>query len=592
MKKRFVIASCALVCALGLQAQELTIKVDSKGKIGFADAQGQQVVPFQYTSAQPFEEGISIVSKGDKFGAVNASGRQVVKPQYDEVSRWGNGLLLLKKGKKWGLASGSTGELVVPVSYGYISRPNRFGKAWLVKGGKIAKQMVSTASGAQEQKQVLLNGKIGIVDADGKIAIVPKQKALFEFSYISNNLLKGSYILSPSANITMGDTLATNCQYMGYSSTPGTRVNAGVMKGDGTIILQPKKHTYVTMPSSGMIAWVNTSKKNTTFGYQNVETKAEFEVLTVKGTADGQSQNENFFYVSDFHGDLAAVNTTSGEYQFIDKTGGTVQTGFQTVKHSNKSAAWAGFKKSGECILLNEKGTNLLPDGITVENVQFSETADNGNNLAVKKDGKWGVLDLKGNTVVNFDYESAQICHDVVVVSADGGKYGVVNLSNQTLVPTAYKVVFNPREAKAKMIWVVKDDNLCYAYNVQTKKVVTKGYDDVTNFFKGFAFVAPKDIVKTDNQTTRAMMGYNVTDEAFNKQWEKHNFGQIINENDEVCAAGPYHISMFVKVATMLQQSGTKKLTLSQDKALRLNLTKEQRSYPMKTKIDEGDWDF
>lgn len=594
MKKRFVIASCALFCALGLQAQELSLKVDSKGKIGFVDAQGQQVVPFRYSSAQPFEKGVSIVSKGDKFGAVNASGNEVVKPQYDEVSRWGNGLLLLKKGKKWGLANATTGELVVPVSYGYISRPNRFGKAWLVKGGKPTKQMVTTASGAQEQQQVLLNGKVGIVNADGTIAIQPKQKGLFEFDYLDSGVLTGSYILSPSALITMGDTLDTDCQYMGYSSTPGTRVNAGVMKGDGTIILQPKKHTYVAAPSNSMMAWVNTSKKGMTFGYQNVETKTEFQVLDFKSNADPKKQanDENFFYVSSFYGDLAAVGTMEGEYKFINNTGNTLQEGFQTVRHSNKSAAWAGIKKSGGCVLLNEKGANLLPDGLTVEDVAFSELADDGNYLAVRKGGKWGVLDLKGNTVVNFDYASAGICHDIVVVSNEDGKFGVVNLANKTLVPTAYSKVFNPRETKAKMIWVKKTDGLWYAYNVQKQKEATKGYANATNFLNGFAFAAPKGIVKSDNQITRAMVGYNVSDDSFNQQWSNSEFGQIINENDEVCAAGPYYRPLFTKVVTMLQQKGAKKLTLSQDKALRLDLTKEQRSYPMQTKIDEGDWDF
>ncbi len=596
MKKRFVVASCVLMCALGLQAQELSLKINTKGKIGFVDAQGQQVVPFQYTSAQPFEEGISIVSKGDKFGAVNASGKEVVKPQYDEISRWGNGLLLLHKGKNFGLANGTTGQIVVPVSYSYISRPNRFGKAWLVKGGKPTKQMVTTESGAQEQQQVLLNGKVGIVTADGAVSIVPKQKALFEFNYIDNNLLKGSYILSPSAHITMGDTLDTDCQYMGFSSTPGLRQNAGVMKGDGTIILQPKKHVYVAMPHEGMMAWVNTTKKSMTFGYQNVETKTEFQVLTLntKGNADTDklAKDANFFYLTDFHGNLAAVNTTDGEYQFIDNTGNVVQSGFQTVRHSNKSAAWAGIKKSGECVLLNEKGGNLLPDGMTVEDVAFSELADDGNYLAVKRDGKWGVTDLKGNTAVNFDYAGIRLCRDVAVVSTDAGKYGVVNLSNQTLIPTEYSAVFNPRESKAKMVWVKKDDGLWYAYNVQKGQVATKGYANATNFLYGFAFAAPKDLAKNDNQITRAMVGYNVKDETFNKCWKDDQFGQIINENDEVCAAGPYYISTFAKVATRLHQDGTKKLTLNQDKALRLSMTKEQRSYPMNIKIEEGDWDF
>ena len=57
------------------------------GKWGYIDAQGVQVVPFQFDTASAFnEKGQAIVALGEKYGMINAKGTYIVNPQFDSLS--------------------------------------------------------------------------------------------------------------------------------------------------------------------------------------------------------------------------------------------------------------------------------------------------------------------------------------------------------------------------------------------------------------------------------------------------------------------------------------------------------------------------
>ena len=54
MKLKFVLSLAMILSTCCIQAQELKIHVDNKGKVGFADKNGNVVIKCQYESAQPF----------------------------------------------------------------------------------------------------------------------------------------------------------------------------------------------------------------------------------------------------------------------------------------------------------------------------------------------------------------------------------------------------------------------------------------------------------------------------------------------------------------------------------------------------------
>ena len=155
------------------QAQELKILVNKKGKIGYADLNGNEVIKCQYESAQPFNNGIAIVTKSGKSGIIDATGKVLLPLKYTQILTWNNELYIIKDGKKMGLAD-HQGKVVLPANYSHISRPNCYGKALVAVGGKAT---------ANEKKTYMANAKYGIIDTRGNILVTPKYKGLYEFSF-------------------------------------------------------------------------------------------------------------------------------------------------------------------------------------------------------------------------------------------------------------------------------------------------------------------------------------------------------------------------------------------------------------------------
>lgn len=84
----------------------------------------------------------------------------------------------------------------------------------------------------------------------------------------------------------------------------------------------------------------------------------------------------------------------------------------------------------------NEKA--LVPEDISAypiyENLLYSQKEAFG----LKKDGKYGFLDLKGNELIPFMYESAgSFSEGLAPVSIDG-KFGYINLKNEIMIPFEY----------------------------------------------------------------------------------------------------------------------------------------------------------
>lgn len=139
----------AAFLAASVQAQDLKISLNKKGKVGFVDSQGNVVVKCIYDSATPFEKGISIVTKSGKSGIIDASGKVLLPLKYTQIYPWANGLYLVKNGKKMGLAK-SNGQIALDVKYSHISKINCYGKALVALGGKNA---------TAEKKNYMANAK-------------------------------------------------------------------------------------------------------------------------------------------------------------------------------------------------------------------------------------------------------------------------------------------------------------------------------------------------------------------------------------------------------------------------------------------------
>lgn len=97
-------------------------KVANKKLWGFANEQGEEVIPCKYDKVAVFGflNGYAPVLKGEFCGIINEQGDEVVPCEYDHVNLFSEGLAGVEKNGLWGF-SNEFGEVVIPCQYEAIS---------------------------------------------------------------------------------------------------------------------------------------------------------------------------------------------------------------------------------------------------------------------------------------------------------------------------------------------------------------------------------------------------------------------------------------------------------------------------------------
>jgi hypothetical protein len=90
------------------------------GVWGYVDAVGKTMIPFQYSEAFPFHDGLACVRELEKstFGFINHQGVLTVPAAYDQAELFSEGLALVRRAKKAGFVN-TCGSLVIPMQYDF-----------------------------------------------------------------------------------------------------------------------------------------------------------------------------------------------------------------------------------------------------------------------------------------------------------------------------------------------------------------------------------------------------------------------------------------------------------------------------------------
>ena len=565
---------------MNAQAQDLKIHVNKKGKIGFVDQNGNEVIKCQYDSAQPFKEGTAIVTKGGKSGIIDVSGKAILPLKYTQITVWNEGLYQIKDGKKNGLTD-HHGKVVLPVNYSHISKPNSFGKALIALGGKAT---------TNEKKTYMANAKYGIIDAQGNVLVTPKYKGLYEFSFDVTNKHpydEGKH-LAYSYHYTI-DTLVTDCSYLGFSSNGINIYNAGIMDGNGKELLKAGLYYLVMKPQSDMVRYYNVKKKQTLCGYHNLSTGKGFQAATF----DVHIDNFTYWTHGDFIGDIAPVNGSN--WSFIDKNGTALRSGFSSLQHSMTTGLWAAQNSSGKWDVFNDANNDVKAlSGF--EFIRFPAKVGDKEVFSVKRDGKYGCVTRTGDIVVPFEYEEAlSNTYDVIAVKKDG-KWGMLSSDNRLLIPIEYFNLKLPAERNTKHFWVMTSDSLYHHFNLSTNHVSDNGYKVTYNFLNDLAYVVPMGLKVEDTPINRAQMyapnTSKATIDALDMSKHTGAFVNIINSKDETVFNLPVSTMYMATIRKEIEKRGGGRLTETEQKSLLLDATRENRSYDLKSTLSEEEWNY
>lgn len=567
-----------LLGTIGAHAQDLKILVNQKGKVGYADSQGNEVIKCVYDYAQPFKEGVAIVSKSGKYGIIDATGNVLLPLKYKQITEWTDSLYMLSTGKKYGLAT-HQGKIVLPLKYTSITKPNCYGKAIITFGGK--------ASATPDNKTYLTSAYRGIINAKGEVLIPARYANLYEFTDVKGNYFpfyEGKVLEAKKFCTT--DTLSTDCKYIGYSASYISSVKSGLLDEKGTVIIKRGTYDVIMYPQNGMVRYYDIDGKKTICGYYDIENNKSLEVATFPGKIG----DIKFWTHGDFTGDIAPVNGDS--WSFIDKKGERLRSGYSLLKHDKNTALWAAKNASNKMEVFDEFNHNIeslsgFDDIIFPMNVYGKEL------FGVSKEGKFGCITRDGSSVIPMEYDSVTVkCFDVIGIKQKG-KWGLIKEDNSIIIPSDYLNICQPDEPNATLFWVQKEDSLFYLFNTIKQEISKPGYKWAYNFKNGYSLVLPTEMKLDDTVSNRAQIStYTNTKFIGNISYFKQAFGYIINSDNEIMVDAPIYFFLKDHFIKEIIKSGGRPLTKTEIRKIMLSLTAKYRSYDIKTTLDDNEWDY
>ncbi len=166
------------------------------GQWGYLNTEGQWAIPPQWDAARDFtEDGLARVQKNELWGYVGTDLKIRIKPTWTEASPFQNGRAAVTLGNEMVGAIDTTGKLVVPARYRLIGNFARNGLARTAtkddRWGYINSQGNAPFDLPQADvaldfddfhvAPVSVNGKWGVIDANGRWVLKPSLNGLDEF---------------------------------------------------------------------------------------------------------------------------------------------------------------------------------------------------------------------------------------------------------------------------------------------------------------------------------------------------------------------------------------------------------------------------
>ena len=93
--------------------------VTSNGKCGYINKQGQEIIPLIYDEAWPFSEGMAVVASNGKYGYINKQGQEITPFKYDGVGSFNEEMAALSSNGEWGYID-KQGQEIIPFKYDFV----------------------------------------------------------------------------------------------------------------------------------------------------------------------------------------------------------------------------------------------------------------------------------------------------------------------------------------------------------------------------------------------------------------------------------------------------------------------------------------
>ncbi len=432
--------------------------VKVKGQYGFLSKDGSEVGP-AFSEVRYFESGLAPVKEGNLWGIIDPSGNKVISPTYKNVGpHYSEGLLAVQnKQNLWGFID-KEGNTIIPFDYidvrplfqnGYTAVQDE-SKLWgfvqsdgMVTAKPQFKQVLSPFSEGLAAVSTV-DGK-GYAKPDGSIAFFADYDFLYPFhdgiAEIGKGEVRGEVVSSSIPisigigwgyggwhhrhgagwGIGIGFPVWGDPWYDNYATVPTMNMKRGYIDTMGRIIASPTNTMVFKANDYGILIYNNdaygfVNKKGTFIAHTEYK-----KLIPVEGEAVliAMNQNKKFgllsmiedktllsFSYEDIRylgSGLFAYKTKEG-YGLVNKEGEILTPpSYKEILNAGDGIVPAKDKTGWKLLDLTGKEIQKLDPKIS------SVTSYEGNRAGYKKDGKWGILDEKGNPITAPTYDNLQV---------------------------------------------------------------------------------------------------------------------------------------------------------------------------------------
>lgn len=252
-------------------------------KYGYIKTDGSYLFKPQFNYAENIKNGIAVVgikeSDSMRYGLIDSKGRTIVEPKYDYIDTGvylqAKGWATIKQNSQYGLVYLSTGKIIEPCYHYILDLSNYISISQMIDGkekygillynGDIIEPVYDNISSFRGADNILceveLDGKFGLLGADGKYVITPEYDDIYP---VDNGIRvkKGNlygYMNYEGKKITDIEFEVASIYHKGKATV---KLNGkwGIINIDGTYVAQPI-YDEITIMDEEIIAILNGEKK-------------------------------------------------------------------------------------------------------------------------------------------------------------------------------------------------------------------------------------------------------------------------------------------------------------------------------------------
>lgn len=421
--------------------EKTVLKYKENGLYGIIDLDGKEITDSIYDSISSidYKEGCLKVEVEGKYGIINIKGTELVKPEYDLVLADGYydeenkykdaGFVLRIKtddGYRFGYAD-RKGKIILEPLYNEVNRITEIlskdvylitsnnGRYGLIKNGK----------------EILKNEYTEIAfDSNNNLLIVEKDKTKGVVDLEGNNIIPIDYddiiIGGKYINAQKGEELV-------IFDSNGNNINTDIISlnqvNDNYAIVIDKENNYNIVDKSG-------NKKLDNI-YTYIEYYKDDKFIVSKEGSAGIINGEGKIVIDLKYSSIQKIEGTRA-LQAVDTENNRTDIIDEELK-INEGLTDANIVKKDNYIKLYSQNDMKYYD-LSGKEVEYKELCPNNQIYADKKDGKWGLIDINGNIIVPYEYESVTEQNGNVAGIKKDGKWNIVDTSGNIISDKEYTI--------------------------------------------------------------------------------------------------------------------------------------------------------